>query len=141
VADSKNRRVLIWNDLPTENGQPADQVLGQADFISQDENAGGNPNFMSMRWPHDITVWRENLCVTDAGNNRIMIWKGIPRSNGAPSEYILGQPDESGSDHNQGSYLPTDSCLNMPYGLQTCGDKIIIAGSGNNRVQTWETML
>ena len=33
VTDSENHRVLIWNALPTANGQPADLVLGQADMI------------------------------------------------------------------------------------------------------------
>lgn len=32
VADAWNNRVLIWNEFPTENGEPADLVLGVPDF-------------------------------------------------------------------------------------------------------------
>lgn len=54
VADTDNRRVLIWFARPERNGQPADLVLGQIDFDRRDENAGGEPSRMSMRWPHAI---------------------------------------------------------------------------------------
>ena len=74
VADTGNRRVLMWHGVPMSNGCPADLVLGQRDFGTRDENGGGEPSLSSMRWPHDVTVWNGTLCVTDAGNNRIMIW-------------------------------------------------------------------
>ncbi|RPI09423.1 MAG: hypothetical protein EHM65_09170, partial [Acidobacteriales bacterium] len=32
VADTVNNRVLIWNSIPTSNGQSADVVVGQPDF-------------------------------------------------------------------------------------------------------------
>ena len=41
VADAWNHRVLIWHSIPTENGQPADVVLGQPDFESNKTNAIG----------------------------------------------------------------------------------------------------
>ena len=34
VADTLNNRILIWNTIPTQNGQPADLVLGQPDFTT-----------------------------------------------------------------------------------------------------------
>ena len=34
VCDYGNSRVLIWNSLPTMNGQPADIELGQLNFTS-----------------------------------------------------------------------------------------------------------
>jgi hypothetical protein len=34
VADSTNLRILIWHELPTLNGQAADAVFGQPDFVS-----------------------------------------------------------------------------------------------------------
>lgn len=44
-------------------------------MISHNENGGTSPTASSMRWCHDITIWDNNLVVTDAGNNRIMIWE------------------------------------------------------------------
>ncbi|MCU0537802.1 MAG: hypothetical protein MUD14_28275 [Hydrococcus sp. Prado102] len=54
---------MVWNQLPVENGQPADLVLGQSDLNLRDENGGGTPTASSMRWPHAIAIWQDNLIV------------------------------------------------------------------------------
>ncbi|MFZ1029415.1 MAG: hypothetical protein WAN66_24695, partial [Limnoraphis robusta] len=91
VADTGNRRVLVWREFPTENGQPADFVLGQPDLVSRDENGGDSPTAASMRWPHAFTVWKHHFVVTDAGNNRLMIWENIPTDMNQPCAFVLGQ--------------------------------------------------
>ena len=138
VADTGNRRLLIWNQLPTENGQPADIVLGQPDMISRNENAGDSPTAASMRWCHDITMWDDNLVVTDAGNNRVMIWEGIPTANNAPCEVVLGQKNFNFVELNQGFYLPNASSLSMPYGVDIWGDYLIVADTANSRLVGWK---
>lgn len=40
VAETGNRRVLVWNEILQWNGAPADLVLGQRDMSTRDENAG-----------------------------------------------------------------------------------------------------
>ncbi len=137
VADSENRRVLIWRGLPGKNGQPADLVLGQRDFAGRDENAGGEPSAMSMRWPHGIALWRGRLCVADAGNNRIMVWNGLPERNGAPCDHVLGQTDFTLVDHNQSLYWPRATSLNMPYALAAWGDWLVVADTANSRLLGW----
>ena len=137
VADAENRRVLIWKGLPEENGQPADIVLGQNDFLCRDENAGGEPGNMSMRWPHGITMWRDHLCISDAGNNRIMIWKGIPSKNGAPCDYVIGQKDPDVTDHNQSLYWPRANSVNMPYAIDATDDWLLVADTANSRLLGW----
>lgn len=138
VADSENRRVLIWKGLPNDIDQTPDHVLGQNDFTCRDENAGGDPNNMSMRWPHGIALWRNHLCVSDAGNNRIMIWKdGIPKTNGAPCDYILGQKNALLVDHNQSLYWPRANGLNMPYAIAAVEDWLLVADTANSRILGW----
>ena len=138
VADTGNRRLLIWNQLPTENGQPADIVLGQPDMISRNENGGGSPTAASMRWCHDITLWEDNLVVTDAGNNRVMIWEGIPTANNAPCAVVLGQKNFNFVELNQGVYFPSASSLSMPYGVDIAGDWLIVADTANSRLLGWK---
>ena len=138
VADTGNRRLLIWNQLPTENGQPADIVLGQPDMISRNENGGDSPTAASMRWCHDITMWDDNLVVTDAGNNRVMIWPGIPTENNTPCAVILGQKNFNFVELNQGFYLPNASSLSMPYGVDIWGDYLIVADTANSRLVGWK---
>lgn len=137
VADSGNRRVLIWNQLPQENGQPADIVLGQATLTCRDENGGGTPTASSMRWPHSITVWQGNLVVSDAGNNRVMIWDGIPTENNAPCAIVLGQQQFDQVELNRGIYRPTAASLNMPYGVTVMGDHLLVADTANSRLLGW----
>ncbi|MTJ09620.1 hypothetical protein [Anabaena sp. UHCC 0204] len=138
VADTGNRRLLIWNQLPIENGQPADIVLGQPDMISRNENGGASPTASSMRWCHDITLWEENLVVTDAGNNRVMIWEGIPTENNAACAVILGQKNFNFVELNQGVYFPIRSSLSMPYGVDIWKDWLIVADTANSRLLGWK---
>jgi hypothetical protein len=70
---------------------------------------------MSMRWPHGLALRGDLLCVADAGNNRVMVWRALPRTNGQPCEAVLGQPSMGAADHNQADYLPGPTTLNMPY--------------------------
>ena len=136
VADTGNRRVLIWQD-PERSGQAADCVLGQADFKTRDENAGGDIGPMGMRWPHGIAFWRRHLAVCDAGNNRIMLWRGLPESPGVPAELVLGQQDFAGCDHNRAAYYPDAAALNMPYAVAAAGDRLLVADTANSRLLGW----
>ncbi|GAC1630699.1 MAG: NHL repeat-containing protein [Nevskia sp.] len=139
VADTGNRRVLMWQGLPVRNGQPANLVLGQASFDCRDENGGGEPNAASMRWPHAIACWRGRLCVSDAGNNRVMIWNTLPLSDNAPSDCLLGQNDEHLVDHNQSLYWPGAATLHMPYCVAAAGDWLIAADTANSRLIAWHS--
>jgi len=138
VADTGNRRVLIWQQLPTENGQPADLVLGQPDMIFRNENGGGSPTAASMRWCHDIAFWGENLLVADAGNNRVMIWQGMPTENNSPCAVVLGQKNFNCVEMNQGVYFPSASSLSMPYGIGVADDWLVVADTANSRLLGWK---
>lgn len=137
VADTGNRRVLMWRGIPQANGAPADLVLGQATFECRDENGGASPCASSMRWPHAIATWGEKLCVTDAGNNRILIWDGVPTCNNAPAATVLGQNGFELVDHNQSLYWPSAATLHMPYGVTTIGPWCICADTANSRLVAW----
>lgn len=138
VADTGNRRVLIWHQLPQENGQPADLVLGQPDLISRNENGGATASASSMRWPHAIAVWRDRLVVADAGNNRLMIWQGIPTENNAACAVVLGQNRFNEVELNQGVYWPSASSLSMPYGVAVKDDWLVVADTANSRLLGWQ---
>ncbi len=134
VADTGNRRVLIWNALPRCNGQSADLVLGQMDMLTRDDNASGTGGAVGMRWPHAIAVREGRSLVAAAGSNRIMAWNAMPNSDGAPCSFVLGQPGFAGLDHNRAGYYPGAQALNMPYGLVTHADKLICADTANSRL-------
>lgn len=133
VCDSGNRRVLVWND-PGVTGQPADLVLGQTGFSCRDENGGGAVAAHSMRWPHAAALWQGGLCVADAGNNRIMVWRDLPDRHGAEADFVLGQGDLTACDHNMGRYYPSDQALNMPYALAVAGTRLLVGDTANSRL-------
>ncbi len=90
VSDSTNNRILIWNSIPTQNGQAADVVIGQTDFTS---NTGGTST-TKLSVPQDVTVSSDGkLLVTDYNNSRVLIYNSIPTSNGAAADVVIGQPD------------------------------------------------
>jgi len=139
VADTGNRRVLKWRGLPQQNGQAADLVLGQTNFDCRDENGGGAPTACSMRWPHAIATWSGKLCVTDAGNNRILVYDLPPAANNAPADWVLGQSDFILVDHNQSLYWPSAATLHMPYGITAAGPWCICADTANSRLIAWHS--
>jgi hypothetical protein len=137
VADTGNRRVLIWNRVPTANGQPADLVLGQRDFLCRDENAGGAPGPLGMRWPHAAAAAAGGLQIADAGNHRILGWRTWPAASAAPADLVLGQSDFATLDPNGGAYWPDAATLNMPYGLAAAGEWLVAADTSNSRLLAW----
>ena len=139
VADSGNRRALMWNGLPERCGQPADLMLGQRDYACRDENGGGEPCAASLRWPHAVAAWRGRLCIADAGNNRVMVWDRIPNRDNAPCDHVLGQTDFAKVDNNQSLYWPNAASLNMPYGLAAAGDWLVVADTANSRLLGWHS--
>src|SRR5262249_36947922 len=52
VTDLGHNRVLIWNSIPTQNGQAADVVVGQADMTSERDN-GRNATCVSNGFDSD----------------------------------------------------------------------------------------
>lgn len=155
VADTGNRRVLMWPGLPQRHGEPAHLVLGQPHFDQRDENAGSTPSAASMRWPHAISFpattasagasaqastnsAAHGLCVADAGNNRLMLWHTVPTAHHTPCDRLIGQTSAEQVEHNQGNYHPDARCLNMPYGATVAGDRLVVADTANSRLLAWQ---
>lgn len=134
VADTGNRRVLIWNGLPDRDA-PADVVLGQGDMRSADENRGGPPGPASFRWPHALAGDDSMLFVADAGNHRVLGWHGRPDGD-RPADMVLGQPDFATAaelpHRPQGPHR-----LRFPYGIALAHDTLAVADTANNRVLFW----
>lgn len=78
VSDSDNHRVLVWNEFPTENGAPADVVLGQIDFDRIDINAGASgPTSTGFNYPTGLLFHDNLLFVGDNNNSRYLIFEGF----------------------------------------------------------------
>jgi hypothetical protein len=134
VADSGNRRVLIWNQLPTRNAQPADVVLGQPDFTSSAAGLsasafGDNP---------DVS-FNSDLFVTDRGNHRVLLWKSGGVANFEPAFVVFGQTNLTSGMANHGSATPSATSLSSPSGqVALTSNQLLIADSGNHRLLAYD---
>ncbi len=136
VADAGNNRVMIWADLPGQNGQPADAVLGQGAMQDCDLNrAAYYPSSMAMNMPYALAVLGDRLVVGDTANSRLL---GFSEAGmGTHADRLTGQPDFAAKGDNRWGMAMRDS-LCWPYGLSALGPTVAVADSGNNRVLIWD---
>jgi uncharacterized protein (TIGR03437 family) len=78
VADGGNDRILVYNSIPAQSGQPADAILGEPDEFS--DNTGTNPDGTdALQTPTSLAFDGLNLYVSDTYNRRVVIYTpGIP---------------------------------------------------------------
>jgi hypothetical protein len=133
VADTGNRRVLGWSDGIPEPGQGADIVLGQPDLTSRGENRDGDVRADSMRWPHAVTAVGDLLFVADAGNHRVLGWKGEVDGDRS-ADVVIGQPDFGTA--FESPYRPQGArSFRFPYAVAGTGDgRLFVGDTSNNRV-------
>ena len=137
VTDRGNKRVLIWNSIPTTNFKAADVVLGQPGFNSSTANNGGR-SARSLSFPQAPFSDGKRLFVTEVNNNRILIWNSIPTTNFQLADVVLGQPDfTSGGANNSGRSAKS---LSAPSGLFSDGKRFFVTEQTNNRVLIWHSI-
>lgn len=145
ISDADNNRVLVWNEVPSENGVPADMVLGQPDFTSCNahDEQGGSDDMRAFN--HPVAMWTddERLVITDNENHRILIWNEFPTANFAEPDVILGQENfdnTAPNDVNQDGVeddAVSASVMNLPWSVSFHDDQLFVSDYANNRVLIW----
>lgn len=95
VADQSNHRVLRFDGAAGKaDGDPADGVLGQGDFISHEASWIKGVNAANMAIPDAVVVDASGtLFVSDTSNDRVLVFKAAAaKGDGASAEIVLGQP-------------------------------------------------
>jgi uncharacterized protein (TIGR03437 family) len=139
VSDTDNNRVLIWNQIPATNNQPADVVLGQADF-SKNVPATSRTG---LRGPQGVWIDNGRLFVADTANGRVLIWNSIPASNGAQADIVLGQPDfdtRPEPDLTQSNFEPQANRMLDPVSVTVNNGRLFVSDLGFNRVLIFLTV-
>lgn len=131
ISDGLAHRVLIWNQNPTTNGQPASIVLGQTDFTSQKVGAGAS----DFKSPAGIWTDGTRLAIADVGNNRVMIWTTFPIVNNQAANLVLGQPDFG----LNASTPPSATSMHFPNAVHFDGTRFYVADGPNARVLVWKS--
>ncbi len=73
VADGGNDRIMVYNSIPTQSGQPADAILGEPDEFS--DNTDQNPDGTdALQTPASMAFDGLNLYVSDTYNRRVLVY-------------------------------------------------------------------
>lgn len=137
VADAWNHRVLIWHGYPSRSNQPADVVLGQADFSCGLANRGSSTaSAESLNWCYGVALSDGALYVADTGNRRVLRWNRVPQSSGFPADLVLGQADFASRDENAGHPANAMS-MRWPHAVVSHRGMLAVADAGNNRIMIW----
>jgi len=134
VSDTLNNRVLIWNTIPSSNGQTADLVLGQPDFVSNTANNGGR-SASTLSAPRGIYSNGTKLAIADYSNHRVLIWNTFPTINGQAADLVLGQASMAAGTANSGGR--SAQSFNAPIGVTFDGTNFYVADYSNHRVLIW----
>ena len=102
VADTGNHRVMVWNNIPTANNQPADYVLGEPNFTAAPPITSSDvpPLANNLYSPVSVSSDGQHLFVADLAHNRVLIWNSIPTQNQQPADVVVGQPDMTSETQN-----------------------------------------
>ncbi len=142
VADWDNRRVTIFDPLPTAGPATASVVLGQPDFSPPVAPTVCTDSAIDEL--ESVTVAGGKVIASVYAQNRILIWNSVPTTNGAPANLVLGQNSfttciENDDDQDGTPDGPSNRTLNTPEGIWSDGERLIVADSGNQRVLIWNT--
>jgi hypothetical protein len=58
----------------------------------------------------------------------------LPKANGAPCDFVLGQRSFEDQECNAAAYRPTASSVNMPYAVAVLGQRVAVADTANSRL-------
>src|SRR3989338_6521071 len=109
----------------------AELVLGQTDFLTVSNNAGGSASSSSLSGPQSVFFDGTKLYIADTNNNRVLIWNSNPPSNKQAADVVVGQADMDDSSENRGGAI-ADNTLFQPTAVHVNSSKLFISDKGNN---------
>ena len=73
MLHSAQSRILYWNTLPSTNGEPADGVLGQTDFVTTAPNSPLLPPIETLCSNPDRRLWPSAFVADQTRYNRVVV--------------------------------------------------------------------
>jgi hypothetical protein len=135
VADRDNKRVLLWDTFPNQNGQSASRELGWSTFgVGQGIEPASPPNATSLSYPIGVLFDGTRLFVSDFINHRIMVWNGWPTTNGQAASYVIGQANFTSIDDT----TVNASRLGWPGPVYIADGRLYVAEQRHQRVLVFD---
>ncbi|MFY0255528.1 hypothetical protein ACDQ55_16405 [Chitinophaga sp. 30R24] len=125
IADAWNHRVLIWQQFPVRNGQPADVVIGQPDMQHNLPNVAGVGTVASAQnlyWPYGVWSDGKHLWIADTGNRRVLFYNTIPVKDYQAADKVIGKNSFEEKDYDHEHALWPYSIKVSPEGVLAISD-------------------
>lgn len=129
IADTGNRRVLYFENIPTENYTSADQVIGKTNFEERDYDHN------DPIWPYSVKVSPDGaMTITDTQYYRVLLWKDWKSAIDQKADIIIGQASFDANGQNQFGWFPKENTLNWCYDTCFYKNGLWVADTGNSRI-------
>jgi hypothetical protein len=136
-----DRRLLIWSHFPTYDYEPADMVLGQAGFATNELTDYRNVTAGTLADPSDIALQGQLAAVADTSNNRVLLFHASSLTQAMPQAFaVLGQPDVHSFVANHDLNTVDATGLSGPRGVCLDGTHLVVADTENHRVLIWSSV-
>jgi uncharacterized protein (TIGR03437 family) len=112
--------------------RPADVVIGQPDFTTVLPNVTQN----GLRTATAVASDGNIVVVADTDNNRVLIWKSIPSSNGANADIVLGENDFT----SVRAPATDNKSFRGPQGVWLQNGRLFVADTQNHRIMIWNSV-
>jgi len=113
-------------------GVAARRVLGQADFTSVQANRGGAASAATLSRPVGLSVFQNQLWVSDDHNNRVLAYPRLPGSDGEAALSLIGQPDFATT-----TATAAATGFTTPQGLWVDSAYLVVAEFSSSRISFW----
>src|SRR5262249_41455470 len=104
-------------------------------------NTSTSASATSLAFPTGVWTDGTRLVVADYLDNRVLVWKTFPTTNGQAADFALGQPAGPANPlpkfPNNGGV--SGSSMNNPSSIAIDGTALFVADLTNNRVLVWHT--
>ena len=135
IADTGNRRVLYFKNIPAESYTAADDVIGKDSFEERDYDNN------QPIWPYSVKISDDGqMAITDTQYYRVLIWNNWKDGLNKQADVIIGQADFEGSGQNQFNLFPKAHTLNWCYDACFYKGGIWVADTGNSRILWYPTV-
>lgn len=133
VADSGNRRALVYDLNTITNGENAINVLGQANFTANSSATTQTGSSGAQGLAYDST--RKYLFVSDGANNRVVVYDLNTITDGENAINVLGQPDFVTADLST-SQVGMSATRGLVF--DSTNNRLFVSDTGNNRVLVFD---
>ncbi len=138
IACASSNQVVVYDSIPESFKHAATVVIGHTDFKISIPGTSDS----TMLNPFGLAVTpMGQLATGEFGNNRVMVYNGVPREHGAHADHVLGQPGFFTGKPFAPSGSPYNNNFNRVYGISSdLNGRLYVSGRDMNRVMVFGQM-